>query len=67
MTFGNSLASFINVWATLETSLAAVERVKHFSEETPLEVTEEPIQVPDSWPEKGGIEIQDLCIGYTNQ
>jgi ATP-binding cassette subfamily C (CFTR/MRP) protein 1 len=30
MTFGNSLASFINVWTTLETSLAAVERVIHF-------------------------------------
>ncbi|CAI7625641.1 unnamed protein product [Penicillium manginii] len=62
--FGPSLADLVDVWCTLENSLAAVERVKYFSEETPKESTDSPINPSTSWPELGAIKIQELCLGY---
>ncbi|KAI2695821.1 hypothetical protein CBS147317_7957 [Penicillium roqueforti] len=38
--FGPSLSELVDVWCTLQNSLAAVERVKPFSEETPKESTD---------------------------
>ncbi|KAI3103888.1 hypothetical protein CBS147331_7492 [Penicillium roqueforti] len=38
--FGPSLSELVDVWCTLQNSLAAVERVKPFSEETPKEYTD---------------------------
>lgn len=64
MNFGPSLSDLVNVWSTLETSLAAVERVKYFSEETPTESTEEPVDPPPGWPQAGGIELQDVSLRY---
>jgi len=64
MTFGYSLSDLINTWATLETSLAAVERVRYFSEETPAESTQSPEEIPPQWPLNGSIEIKDLTVNY---
>ncbi|CAI7566126.1 unnamed protein product [Penicillium crustosum] len=62
--FGPSLSDLVDVWCTLENSLAAVERVKYFSEETPKESTGSPVSPSPGWPELGAIQIQELCLGY---
>lgn len=64
MTLGTSLSDLVDVWCTLETSLAAVERVKHFSEETPAESTNLTVDVLPDWPRKGAIDIKDLTVTY---
>ncbi|KAJ5484697.1 ABC multidrug transporter [Penicillium diatomitis] len=64
MNFGPSLADLVNVWSTLETSLAAVERVKYFTEETPAESTEAPVQLNSRWPQAGTIQFQDVSLRY---
>ncbi|KUM61871.1 hypothetical protein ACN42_g5227 [Penicillium freii] len=62
--FGPSLSDLVDVWCTLENSLAAVERVKYFSEETPKESTDSPVSPSPGWPELGAIQIKELCLGY---
>ncbi|KAF7712524.1 ABC multidrug transporter [Penicillium ucsense] len=64
MSFGPSLSDLVNVWSTLETSLAAVERVKYFAEETPAESTEAPVQLDSQWPHAGAIQFQDVSLRY---
>lgn len=64
MNFGPSLADLVNVWSTLETSLAAVERVKYFAEETPTESTEAPVRLDSEWPQAGAIQFQDVSLRY---
>ncbi|EHY56729.1 hypothetical protein HRR83_002189 [Exophiala dermatitidis] len=64
MTFGTSLTDFVNVWCTLEISLAAVERVKSFSEQTPQEKTLAPDPLPPNWPENGSVRIEGLSVSY---
>jgi ABC-type multidrug transport system fused ATPase/permease subunit len=64
MNFGPSLADLVNVWSTLETSLAAVERVKIFAEETPTELAEAPVQLEQEWPQAGNIQFQDVSLRY---
>ncbi|CEJ57910.1 hypothetical protein PMG11_06587 [Penicillium brasilianum] len=65
MNFGPSLADLVNVWSTLETSLAAVERVKFFAEETPTESTETPVQLEQEWPRAGDIQFLDVSLRYS--
>lgn len=50
--------------STLETSLAAVECVKYFAEETPTESTEAPVQLESEWPQAGAIQFQDVSLRY---
>ncbi|KAL2419956.1 ABC multidrug transporter B [Exophiala dermatitidis] len=64
MTFGTSLTDFVNVWCTLEINLAAVERVKSFSEQTPQEKTPTPDPLPPNWPENGSVRIEGLSVSY---
>ncbi|KAJ5435683.1 ABC transporter integral membrane type 1 [Penicillium cf. griseofulvum] len=63
--FNQLLSYFITSWTTLETSLGAIARVKSFVETTPCEgqpgTTAEP---PASWPDRGEINIEGLCLRY---
>ena len=64
MDFGPSLSTLVHVWSELEASLAAVERVKYFSEETPKEFTDSPVDLTPDWIQAGAIQFQEVCLGY---
>ncbi|KAH8423784.1 uncharacterized protein LDX57_001542 [Aspergillus melleus] len=65
--FNQLLSSFISSWTQLETSLGAIARVKSFVENTPFEyLVGEGRRLSEAWPEKGGIDIQGVCINYAD-
>ncbi|KAK6826667.1 hypothetical protein RU639_004770 [Aspergillus parasiticus] len=65
--FNQLLSFFITSWATFETSLGAIARVKPFVETTPSEFRDGEIpEPPVSWPEEGAIHIQGLSLSYPN-
>jgi ATP-binding cassette subfamily C (CFTR/MRP) protein 1 len=65
MSFGKTLASLIQMYTLLETSIGAVRRLKAFSENTaPEDLPGEDIVPPISWPERGRIEMQGVTASY---
>ncbi|KAI9044363.1 P-loop containing nucleoside triphosphate hydrolase protein [Aspergillus affinis] len=64
--FNQLLSSFISSWTQFETSLGAIARVKSFVENTPFEYRGEGRRLPEFWPEKGSIDIQDVCVDYAD-
>jgi ATP-binding cassette, subfamily C (CFTR/MRP), member 1 len=65
MSFGQALASFVDFWTSLETSLGAVARIKDFSEDTPSEFLPEENGNPGSeWPTEGSLSFEGVSAGY---
>lgn len=65
MSFGSTLASIIKMYTQLETSLGAVSRLKSFSENTmPESLPGEDAIPPESWPQRGRIEIRGVSASY---
>ncbi|KAL7904487.1 ABC transporter [Trichoderma velutinum] len=65
MSFGDELASIVRTYATLETSIGAVSRLKSFSENTKSEhLPGEDDVPPESWPERGIIEVKGVSASY---
>jgi ABC-type multidrug transport system fused ATPase/permease subunit len=65
--FSQLLPHFIASWTNLKTLLGAIARVKSFTETTPSEFRSDDIeQPPESWPEEGEIEIEDVSVSYTD-
>merc|ERR1711871_1141551 len=54
----------VRQFAALENAMNSVERVDYYSTTVPQESTESPVEVSDSWPKSGGIEINDLSMRY---
>ncbi|KAF5689105.1 multidrug resistance-associated 1 [Fusarium circinatum] len=55
----------IQFWASIETSIGAVARIKQFAEETGEEnLPGETHQPPAQWPDKGAIQINNLTASY---
>ncbi|KAG5986118.1 hypothetical protein E4U43_005653 [Claviceps pusilla] len=67
MMFGEVLAMLMNSWIKLETSLGAIARLKTFLADTPFEAdTGESKGVSEEWPQRGKIELRDVCARYDN-
>ncbi|KAK2008905.1 ABC transporter [Colletotrichum eremochloae] len=68
MGFGQLLTGLLHNWATLDTSLGAVARIREFEAETPSEETEEDSKAPaiafGEWPLKGQIDIVNVSAAY---
>lgn len=65
MTFSQVLMNLVTSWTQMETSLAAIARIKSFAEETKLEKTTSKFtQLPPGWPSVGHIEIKNLTAKY---
>ncbi|TQN66274.1 ABC transporter atnG, partial [Colletotrichum shisoi] len=66
MGFGQLLTGLLNNWATLETSLGAVARIREFEAETPSEQDRDgdtPVIV-EEWPAKGKIDVKHVSAAY---
>lgn len=65
ITFSQVLMNLVTSWTQMETSLAAIARIKSFADETKLEETaSEFTQLSPSWPPIGHIEIKNLTAKY---
>lgn len=67
MGFGDTLAFIIRCYIQLETSIGAVSRLKTFSETTtPEDLPGEDVIPPESWPERGLVEIHNMSASYSD-
>ncbi|KAJ3481004.1 hypothetical protein NLG97_g7928 [Lecanicillium saksenae] len=56
---------FIQTWVDTETCLGGVARIRDFATTTPMEKdSDEKIDVPESWPEQGQIELRNVGAVY---
>ncbi|KAF4438951.1 abc transporter [Fusarium austroafricanum] len=66
MTFGEMLATIVQSYTTLETSIGAVARLKTFSSSTEQESKPDVDDLPDcKWPQRGCIEIKHVSASYS--
>jgi ATP-binding cassette subfamily C (CFTR/MRP) protein 1 len=65
MGFNQLLLRLVDTWTLVETSLAAISRLKSFEAEVVSEDRpDEDVIPPESWPEEGGIEFRNVCASY---
>jgi ABC-type multidrug transport system fused ATPase/permease subunit len=65
ISFSETLKILIQFWTSLETSIGAVARIKHFSEGTPEEnLPGENQAPPPAWPSSGDIQIEGISASY---
>lgn len=65
ISFGMFLAAFVQNYTMLEVSLGAVNRLKSFDDKTVAEdLAGEDVIPPESWPEKGRIELHSVSASY---
>ncbi|KAK5989200.1 ABC multidrug transporter B [Cladobotryum mycophilum] len=63
--FSEVLVRLLETWTTLEPSIGAVARVKHFATETESEERKEKgAYVAASWPQAGAVEFSNLVAAY---
>ncbi|KAM0193807.1 hypothetical protein ACHAPI_007462 [Fusarium lateritium] len=66
MSFGDMLATIVQSYTTLETSIGAVARLKAFSSSTEQESKPDTELLPDlKWPSKGHIEVNNVSASYS--
>ncbi|MCJ1281127.1 hypothetical protein MMC26_000445 [Xylographa opegraphella] len=66
LSFNETLSLLLQFWTQLEVSLGAITRTREFSKEVPRESNPPfPSQPSPEWPDRGGIEIRNLKVQYT--
>lgn len=65
MTLGTSLNSLVSFWASLETSIGAVSRIRSFTEDTPSEDPNHLAKAAEDWVQYGGIEIDNVSASHS--
>ncbi|KJK66259.1 multi drug resistance-associated protein MRP [Aspergillus parasiticus SU-1] len=61
---GQNLAGIILIWTSIEPSLGAIARLKHFVEDTPRELRHRHVINPGAWPAQGAIEFRDVSVSH---
>jgi ATP-binding cassette subfamily C (CFTR/MRP) protein 1 len=65
MTLGSAMKSLVAFWASLETSIGAISRIRSFSEETPSEDPNRRPEAPHGWLQYGGIEFSNVTASHS--
>ncbi|GMF69634.1 unnamed protein product [Aspergillus oryzae] len=61
---GQNLSGIILSWTSIEPSLSAISRLKHFVEDTPRELRHRNVINPGVWPAQGAIEFRDVSVSH---
>lgn len=61
--FGDTLTAVVQDWTSLESSLGALGRLRHFFASTPQE-TDADGDVPPEWPQKGHVVLKNVNAQY---
>ncbi|KAI0505431.1 putative ABC multidrug transporter [Xylaria bambusicola] len=65
MSFGDSLSGIVIYFTRLETSIGAILRLQKFNEAVkPEEKSDEDLEPPEDWPQKGVIEMKRVSASY---
>ncbi|KAM3492252.1 hypothetical protein MY3957_004440 [Beauveria namnaoensis] len=65
ITLGQDAMLLLMWWTRFETSMASMERIFDYTHNTPQEKIVPPAAaVGDSWPERGGVELDNLSLNY---
>lgn len=62
--FGQQLSDLIDVWIGVETSLGAIARIRHRTEQTPVEQDSDDFSVPPGCLKHGAIQLLDVTATY---
>jgi ABC-type multidrug transport system fused ATPase/permease subunit len=63
--FSYTLQSLVKNWIGLETSIGAVARIRSYTQQAVTEdLDSETEVVPESWPQRGSVEIRGLSASY---
>lgn len=66
VTFSQQLAELINFWASMETSIGAISRIRDFQNTVPFENLPGEDQIPPpNWPSEGRLVFRNVSAGYT--
>lgn len=64
-TFSYNLATVIEAWTKVETSLGALVRTRNLMKQTPVELgASQPASLQPEWPQKGEVRIEELVASY---
>ncbi|KAL3419086.1 ABC multidrug transporter [Phlyctema vagabunda] len=65
--FSQSLAYTVTYWASIETSIGAISRIREFETQTPSEnLPQKPSSLPvSSWPSEGKVEYRNVVAAYS--
>ena len=65
--FSQSLADTVTYWASIETSVGAITRIKDFATQTPSEIQpQQTSKLPqDAWPSEGKVEYRNVVAAYS--
>lgn len=62
---GETMATLLASWTSLETSLGAIARIKAFEDDTPVEDdVPSAVSVPPGWPKFGQLELKNVWASY---
>ncbi|KAI8961197.1 putative ABC multidrug transporter [Daldinia sp. FL1419] len=68
MGFGEMLTSVVTYYTLLETSLAAITRLKSFEKDAESEAKDkEDIIPPEEWPQRGNISLKGVSASYSTE
>lgn len=64
MSMASMTSQFILAWTRLDTTIAVLYRLQRLWENTPQEVADSQIELPEHWPSKGRIELENASATY---
>lgn len=60
----NCITFFMNQWIAIETSLGAIDGIRSFVRDTPVEKEGDASHMPEDWPQSGEIKLENVTAFY---
>ncbi|OAA43529.1 ABC transporter [Beauveria brongniartii RCEF 3172] len=64
---GSTLNQLVIQWTTLEMAIGALSRVRSFVTETPTETEKDTCGLPQDWPSRGEVLLENVSARYRNE
>ncbi|KAJ2974506.1 hypothetical protein NQ176_g6018 [Zarea fungicola] len=64
LTANSSFRKLITFWTSMETSVGALARLRHFFEDTPTEAKKRAVKLPLNWPTQGRVQLNNVSARY---
>ncbi|KAM3460200.1 hypothetical protein MY5147_002675 [Beauveria neobassiana] len=64
---GSTLNQLVVEWTSLEMMIGALSRIRSFVTETPIESGEDTCSLPEDWPSRGEVLLENVSARYRNE
>ncbi|KAM3445312.1 hypothetical protein NHJ13734_000650 [Beauveria thailandica] len=64
---GSTLIQLVMDWTSLEMTIGALSRIRSFVAETPIESGEDTCSLPEDWPSRGEVQLENVSARYRNE